>query len=202
MKRVILSDPRLKATGEDLIEQPQFYKVTRFTDESCDKLAEALSKASQLQQPVFPVVIDSFGGSVYALLHMVDLLTSAEMPVATIIMGKAMSAGAMLAGLGTPGYRYAAADSTIMLHEVSSFSFGKVEEIKSDAGETDRLNKLIFHKLDANCGQDRGHFLKLVHEKSHADWFLTAKEAKKHRLIDHVGVPSLTCKVNVEITLA
>jgi len=202
MKRVTEIDPRVKARGEDLlIEQPQVFTLTRFTDEACEKLHEVINKANDLGQDVLPVIVDSYGGSVYTLLHVIDMLKGCGMPVATFVAGKAMSAGAILAGLGTPGLRFASPNATFMLHEVSSFSIGKVEEIKSDAEETDRLNKLIFNKLDENCGHERGHFLDLVHRKSHADWYLTAKEAKKHNLIDHIRVPTFSCHVEVKFSL-
>jgi ATP-dependent protease ClpP protease subunit len=198
MNRTIDVDSRVKARGEDLlVEQPQVFLLNRFTDETCEKLHESLAKAVVLNQPVFPVIIDSYGGSVYTLLHVMDVLRDSGMKVATFVAGKAMSAGALLAGMGTPGLRFASPNATFMLHEVSSFHFGKVEEIKADADETDRLNKLIFSRLDDNCGHQKGYFLDFVHKRSHADWYLTAREAKKHNLIDHIRVPTLGCSVEV-----
>jgi len=50
-----------------------------------------------------------------------------------------------------------------------------------------------------NCGKKDDYFMKLVDKKKHADWFLDANEAKKHGLANHVRVPVLHVKVNVDL---
>jgi len=98
--------------------------------------------------------------------------------------------------------RYMAENATLMLHDASSFSFGKVEEIKSDTKELERLNTLIFNLLAQNCDQKNDYFLKLIHEKGHADWFLTAKESKKHKICTHIGIPEMKIEVSVKYSFA
>ena len=51
-----------------------------------------------------------------------------------------------------------------------------------------------------NCGQDEDYFLDIVHDKGHADWFLDAKECKKHKLANHLRVPDLKIDTAVKIT--
>ena len=87
--------------------------------------------------------------------------------------------------------------ATIMLHDASMGTEGKTEEIKSDANELERLNKLIFKLVAQNCEQPEDYFEKIVHQKGHADWYLTAKDAKKHKLCTHIGIPELSVKVSV-----
>ena len=89
-------------------------------------------------------------------------------------------------------------DATVMIHDVSSMSFGKAEEIKASAEETERLNQKIYHMMATNCGQDTDYFLDIVHEKGHADWFLDAKESKKHGLANHIRVPSFNISTTVK----
>jgi ATP-dependent protease ClpP protease subunit len=93
-------------------------------------------------------------------------------------------------------------DATLMIHDVSSMAWGKVEEIKVSAEETERLNQKIYHMMAENCGQDEDYFLDIVHEKGHADWFLDAKECKKHKLANHLRVPDLKIDTSVKITLS
>ena len=78
-------------------------------------------------------------------------------------------------------------------------SFGKNEETKASEEESDRLNKKIFEMMATNCGKKKSHFLDEVHERGHADWFLTAEDAKKHGLANHLRVPTMTISVDVSI---
>ena len=44
-------------------------------------------------------------------------------------------------------------------------------------------------------------YLKRVHEKGHADWYLTPKECKKINLANYLRVPVLNIRVKVEMEL-
>ena len=159
-----------------------------------------MSQAHNTGQPVIPIVIDSYGGQVYSLMAMIAAIKSAEIPIATIVVGKAMSCGAVLATFGEEGRRFMDPDATLMIHDVSSMEWGKVEEIKANAKEADRLNKKIYTMMAQNCGKADDYFMKIVDKKKHADWFLGTKEAKKYNLINHLRIPKMMINVDVNIT--
>ena len=52
-----------------------------------------------------------------------------------------------------------------------------------------------------NCGHPDSYFLDIIHENSHADWFLNAEEAVKHKLANHLRVPKLEISVDVSIEM-
>ena len=135
---------------------------------------------------------------VYSLMSMIAAIKSSELPVATIIEGKAMSCGAVLFTFGAEGMRYMDPDSTIMIHDVSSASWGKVEEIKASAAETERLNEKIYTMMARNCGQPDNFFINEVHNRGRADWYLEAKDAKKLKLANHLRTPKLKVDINVD----
>ena len=145
------------------------------------------------------MVIDSHGGQVYSLMAMISAIKHAEIPVATIVEGKAMSCGAILFSFGAQGYRFMDPDATLMIHDVSSMDMGKVEELKSGAQEADRLNGIVYKMMAQNCGKKDDYFMKIVDKKKHADWFLDAAETKKHGLANHLRVPKLSINVSVDI---
>lgn len=184
-----------------LRNNPVIIRVNKFDEESASKFNSALSAAQNSGQPIVPVVIDSYGGQVYALTSMVDAIRASTIPVATIIEGKAMSCGAMLASFGAKGYRFVAPTATIMIHEVSNGMHGKVEEIKVDAAETERLNRWALSCLDQNAGKTPGHFAKLIHDRAHADWYLTPEELVSQGLADHIRIPSFHTTVSVSFEL-
>jgi ATP-dependent Clp protease protease subunit len=185
----------------ELRVDPVIIRVNKFDEESSKEFTELMSRAQNTGQSVIPVVIDSYGGQVYALMTMISAIKASRIPVATIVEGKAMSCGALLFSFGAEGKRYMDPDATLMIHDVSSFAMGKVEDIKADAKEVDRLNKKVYEMMARNCGKPSDYFLKLVHERGHADWYLDSQEAKSHNVANELRVPTLTCKVDLNYTL-
>jgi len=120
---------------------------------------------------------------------MIDIIRASTKPVATIAVGKAMSCGALLLSCGSPGLKFATNESVIMIHDVSGGTFGKAEDIKTDAKEIERIQKWMYKTLDSNCGKKSGHFEKEIHERAHADWYLTPEDCLKHGLIDKIAMP-------------
>jgi len=188
----LLKEPKL------IDDLPVVIRVRKFDEVSARDFTTLMMKAQNTGQPVAPVIIDSYGGQVYSLMSMVSDIRHSRIPVATIVQGKAMSCGALLFSFGTEGYRYMDPDATLMIHDVSSMSWGKVEEIKASAEETSRLNKKVYQMMAKNCGKRKNYFLDIIHEKGHADWFLEPSEAKKHNLANHLRVPTLKIDADVK----
>ncbi len=136
--------------------------VNEFTQETAKKFYESFQKALDSGQNIIPIVIDSYGGSVDALVTMMELIDSSRIPVATIAVGKAMSCGAMLLACGNKGMRYVAPSSRVMMHHVSSVAWGTTPELKISVEETERLQQMIFEKVSKNSGQKKNFFLKLL----------------------------------------
>ena len=183
----------------ELRKNPVIIRVNKFDEESAKKFDQEMAQAHNTGQKVIPVVIDSYGGQVYSLMSMISAIKNAEIPVATIVEGKAMSCGAILFSFGEQGLRFMDPDATVMIHDVSSMEHGKVEEIKASSEETERLNQKVYTMMARNCGKKDDYFLKLVHKKSHADWFLDADETKKHGLANQLRIPKINIQVSVAI---
>lgn len=185
----------------ELKVDPIIIRVNKFDEESAKEFTSQMSMAQNTGQSVVPIVIDSYGGQVYSLMAMISAIKASRIPVATIVEGKAMSCGAILFSFGSEGKRYMDPDATLMIHDVSSGAWGKVEEIKADAKEVERLNKKVYEMMARNCGKPLDYFLKMVHEKGHADWYLDAQDAKGHNLANELRIPTLTCKIELNYTL-
>jgi len=183
----------------ELRKNPVIPRVNKFDEKSAKEFQDQMAQAHNTGQKIIPVVIDSYGGHVYSLMAMISAIKNAEIPVATIVEGKAMSCGAILFSFGEEGMRFMDPNATIMIHDVSSMERGKVEEIKASSAEADRLNKIVYEMMAVNCGKKKDHFLKLVHKKGHADWYLDPEEAKKHNLANQIRVPTLRINIDVGI---
>ena len=189
----LLKEPKL------IDDLPVVIRVRKFDEPSAKAFSDEMARAQNSGQPVIPVVIDSYGGQVYSLMSMISDIKHSKVKVVTIAQGKAMSCGAVLFSFGAEGHRYMDPDATLMIHDVSSMGWGKVEEIKADAKEAERLQKKVYHMMAENCGKSKNYFLKLIHKKGHADWYLEPDECLEHGLVDHVDMPQFDVNINVEI---
>jgi len=180
---------------------PVVIRVLNFNEPSARDFSKLMKRAHNTGQNVIPIIIDSYGGQVYSLMSMISDIKNSKLPVATIVQGKAMSCGAILFSFGNEGMRYMDEDSTVMIHDVSSMGWGKIEELKADAAEAERLNQKVFHMMAQNCGKNKKYFLDLIHEKGHADWYLDSDECLEHNLANKIEVPTLNVNVSVDITL-
>lgn len=185
----------------ELKNNPIIIRVNKFDEESAKDFSMKMAMAHNTGQKVIPIVIDSYGGQVYSLMSMIANIKAAELPVATIVEGKAMSCGAILFSFGEDGMRYMDKDATLMIHDVSSMAYGKNDDIQVSAAETKRLNDKVYTMMARNCGHPDDYFKKIIHDNAHADWFLEADEAKKHKLANHLRVPKLEIKVDVSIEM-
>jgi ATP-dependent Clp protease protease subunit len=199
MKRTVSVDEKIYKV--ELHRSPVIVRVNKFNEEAAEKFTKQMTDARNSGQPIIPIVIDSYGGQVYSLMSMITEIQNCDLPVATIVEGKAMSCGAVLFSFGTEGYRFMSPNATVMIHDVSSGGYGKIEELKANAEEADRLDQIIFKMMSQNCGKKDDYFKKIVHKKGHADWYLDSSECKKHNLCNHIRVPDLKTEVKVEFSL-
>lgn len=195
-------DTKLKVKKlEDLIDLPVVVLVNKFDEASAKSFRDDFTRAINTGQKIVPIVIDSYGGQVYSLMSMIAAIKASPVPVATIVTGKAMSCGAILFTCGTEGYRFMDPTATLLIHDVSSGSFGKVEEIKADAKEVERLNQKVYKMMATNVGKPEDYFLKLVHDhKGHADWYIDSEECRTHNLANHLRLPSFKIKITTDVS--
>lgn len=173
------------------------------TDFDSESTARFYSKFMELERNdqihMIPVFVNSYGGDVYALTAMRDLIKSSRKPVATIGVGMAMSCGASLLASGTKGFRFAAKDMHILIHQVSSLSLGKMSDIQESARVTKDLNKKMFDNLAADCGRKPGEFEKEIKKRLNVDWTLSAASAKRWGLVDQIGIPRVMGQSSADV---
>jgi ATP-dependent Clp protease protease subunit len=195
-------DPNIKVSNvSDILKMPQIVQVRgEFNEESAEEFANAFHTAESSGQSVIPIVIDSYGGDIYALLSMIDIIEGSSVPVATIVVGKAMSAGAVLVSCGTEGMRFASPHSTIMIHSAWEAGIsGNADEVKVNAEELMRLNRKVLEILSVNCGHPKDYVHKIMNAKKNTDWFLNPREAKKHNIINEIRIPEFHIEVTSKV---
>lgn len=202
MKYTFNIDPRTKIEDIDKLDVPVGVQFTGdFTEESAAKFRSELNVAEYAArlsgQDIIPITIDSYGGDVYALMSCLDAVDACSLPVATIVEGKAMSAGAFLFAYGKQGHRYVAPGATLMYHSAQYFAYGKHEEIKNSAKAIEFLQKRMFERVSKRIGKPLDWLDQKLMEQRHLDWYLSPEEAVELGFANHIGVPVM----NVEIKM-
>lgn len=126
--------------------------------------------------------INSPGGSVYDALAIYDTMQFVKAPVHTYGIGMQASAAAFLLSSGERGKRYILPHSTVMIHQPSSGTRGKVTDQEIDLKESLRIKKLLEDIMVKNTGQKPAK----IHEDMERDKWLNAEEAKSYGLVDKV----------------
>ncbi len=126
--------------------------------------------------------INSPGGSVYDALAIYDTMQFIPNDVSTVGIGMQASAAAFLLSSGTKGKRYVLPNSTVMIHQPSSGTRGKVTDQEIDLKESLRIKHLLETIMAKNTGQKATK----IHEDMERDKWLTADEARLYGIADEI----------------
>tara|TARA_R110000803_G_scaffold8577_16_gene27460 strand:+ start:321 stop:944 length:624 start_codon:yes stop_codon:yes gene_type:complete len=129
-------------------------------------------------------LLNSPGGDVVETLGLIDYIRGLDdegIKINIVCRGAAMSAAALLLTAGT-GIRVASKHSKIMVHQLSSFSMGKLSDIKSNAKFAESLEDDC-NTIMAECtNKDKQWWT----DNQQTDYFLSAEEAKELGIIDKI----------------
>ncbi len=126
--------------------------------------------------------INSPGGSVYDAMAIYDTMQYVTNDVVTVGIGMQASAAAFLLSSGTKGKRYLLPESTVMIHQPSSGTRGKVTDMEIDLKESLRVKQRLNEIMAANTGQD----IEKVKLDMERDYWMTAKEAVEYGIADKI----------------
>lgn len=130
--------------------------------------------------------INSYGGCLHSARAIVDVILLNPVPIYTIIEGYAASAATIMAIVGAK--RFMKPNSEVLIHQLSSGVWGKMEEIKDEFQNLEKEMKWI---VDIYSKHSKGKLQgkKLTDLLKH-DLSLDANECLKFGLVDEIGDPS------------
>ncbi len=127
--------------------------------------------------------INSPGGSITALLAIYDTMQFIKPHVATLCIGQAASAAAVLLAAGEKGKRFALPNSRVLIHqpEVGGLG-GQAVDIEIHAKEILRMRALLDQILATHSGQS----LEKVSRDTDRDFIMNSEQAKAYGIIDQI----------------
>ncbi len=145
-------------------------------------IAQLLFLASEDPKKDIQLYINSPGGSVSAGLAILDTMNFIKPDVATVCVGIAASAAAVILAVGTKGKRYALPNAEVMIHQPWGGAQGQATDIEITAkhiiATRERLNKIL--------SKATGQPLDKIEKDVDRDYFMMAEEAKKYGIVDEI----------------
>ncbi|MBQ1080118.1 MULTISPECIES: ATP-dependent Clp protease proteolytic subunit [unclassified Nocardiopsis] len=126
--------------------------------------------------------INSPGGSNTALTAIYDTMSFVRADVATVCMGQAASAAAVLLAAGAPGKRAALEHSRVLLHQPSTEGRGEAADLEIQAAEILRVRSQVEEILSRHTGQTQER----LRADTDRDKIFTAQQAREYGLVDGV----------------
>lgn len=145
-------------------------------------VAQLLFLQSEDPKKDISMYINSPGGSVYDALAIYDTMQHVSNEIQTVGIGVQASAAAFLLSSGTRGKRFLLPNASVMIHQPSSGTRGKVTDQEIDLKESLRVKRLLESIMAENTGQK----IDKIHHDMERDFWMTAEESVKYGLVDKV----------------
>ena len=127
--------------------------------------------------------INSFGGSVFAALAAIDTIVANPIPIISIVEGGAASAATLISCVCHE--RKITPNSFMLVHQLSSGFWGKMEEIKDEFKNLKKLMKTLsrIYKKHTKIDESEDTTLKDLLKR---DLWLSSKECLRYGMVDLV----------------
>ncbi len=145
-------------------------------------IAQLLFLEAEDQKKEIKMYVNSPGGSVTAALAIYDTMQYVKSDVATICIGQAASAAAVLLASGEKGKRYSLPNSRVLIHQVMGGAEGQAKDVAIQTREMLRIKEQVDKILAKQTGQN----IKKIEQDTDRDFFMTAEDAKKYGIVDKI----------------
>lgn len=129
------------------------------------------------------IYINSPGGSVYdglGIYDMMQLLIKQGYIIETVNTGLAASMGATLFMAGSKGHRKSLPHAHVMVHELSSVSYGKASTMVDDMKQIEKLQDKLNEITKKHASEE------LISLCTRKDFWMDAAEAKQYGIVDTI----------------
>lgn len=135
--------------------------------------------APEERKPI-KIFINSDGGSVDTVLHIIDMIHLSKTPIYTIGMGRVYSAGGLLLMAGHK--RYIFPHTSCLIHDGSSGAIGSIGKMLDNLEFTKELEKRMKDYILSST-----HITEEVYDKNYRrDWFIFAEDMIELGIADEI----------------
>lgn len=169
---------------EKLLEKRIVVINGELKEELVDRACRRLIYLGTLNKKPIKIILNSVGGEVFLGLLIFNTIQDLKRQNIKVIIetrGLASSMGCIILQAATK--RVANKYTRFMIHEITTFTFGKTSEVKEAAEEVTKVNNMLREIIANRTGKTENEIETLWHKK---DVYMSAEEALKFGLLDSV----------------
>jgi ATP-dependent Clp protease protease subunit len=145
-------------------------------------VAQLLHLESEAPGQDVQLYINSPGGDMTGLFAIHDTMRFVSCDVATICVGQAASAAAVLLAAGTPGKRFVLPNARVLIHQPHGGAQGQSTDLEIQVAEVVEMRSRMLDILQAATGQSRERLVADIDR----DYIVRGDQAVAYGLADHV----------------
>lgn len=126
--------------------------------------------------------INSPGGDMVGLFAIYDTMQHVASDVATVCVGQAASAAAVLLAAGAPGKRFALPNARVLIHQPHGGAQGQSVDMELAVAEMVEMRRRMVHILADRCGQP----VERIERDIDRDYIVRGEAAVTYGLVDAV----------------
>lgn len=134
------------------------------------------------------LMISSDGGELETAFALIDVMRSSSIPVKTVGLGTVASAGLCVFMAGTQGRRVLTPNTSILSHQFAWGAVGKAHELFATVKEFELCQQRMIDLYRQVTGLDDDTIKQVLLPPQ--DVYLSAEEALKYNICDHISDPS------------
>jgi ATP-dependent Clp protease, protease subunit len=145
-------------------------------------IAQLLHLESESTSKDISLYINSPGGDMNALFGIHDTMQYVAPDVATICVGQAASAAAVLLAAGAPGKRYALPNARVLIHQPHGGAQGQSTDLELQIAEVVEMRRRMVDILVRATGQTTERIAADIDR----DYIVRGDDAVRYGLVDHI----------------
>lgn len=145
-------------------------------------VAQLLHLESENPDADVAIYINSPGGDMNGLFAIHDTMRYINPDVATICVGQAASAAAVLLAAGTPGKRYALPNARVLIHQPHGGAQGQSTDMELAVAEMVEMRRRMVDILVEATGQSAERIIADIDR----DYIVRGEQALAYGLVDHI----------------
>jgi ATP-dependent Clp protease, protease subunit len=145
-------------------------------------VAQLLHLESEKDDQDISLYINSPGGDMIGLFAILDTMRFVAADVATICVGQAASAAAVLLAAGAPGKRYALPNARVLIHQPHGGAQGQSTDMELAVAEMVEMRRRMVDVLVESTGQPRDRITADIDR----DYIVRGEQAIGYGLVDHI----------------
>lgn len=145
-------------------------------------IAQLLHLESEHPEQDIQLFVNSPGGDMTALFAIHDTMQYVAPDIATVCVGQAASAAAVLLAAGAPGKRYALPNARVLIHQPHGGAQGQSVDLEIQVAEVVEMRTRMLDILQRATGQTRERLATDMDR----DYILRGEQAVAYGLIDRI----------------